>query len=155
MTDVTTNESRRVLWPAEYYSTPTPEAILPKGVSYGCGAASVVVLILVVAGGIFLSTGGLTDFMDFVLGMSFGELKYASAVTPAQKKALTTEVDALRENVRAKKVPVAKLQPFLQKLQNASTDGTVSSAEAKELESAAYALNASARQAGSRAPDKR
>jgi outer membrane murein-binding lipoprotein Lpp len=138
------------LWPAEYYSTPTPEAILPKGVSYGCGAASILVLIVVVAGGVFLSTGGLTDFMDFVLGMSFGELKYDPAVTAAQKKVLTSEVDALRENVRAKRVPVAKLQPFLQKLQDASSDGTVNAAEASQLAGAAHALNA-----GSRAPDKR
>ena len=145
MTDVTPQESRRVLWPAEYYSTPTPEAILPRGVSYGCGAASILVLVIVFAGGVFLTTGGLTDFMDFVLGMSFGELKYDPAVTPAQKKSLTTEVDALRENLRTKKVPVAKLQPFLQSLQKAGADGTVNAAEAKQLEGAAYALNTTAR----------
>jgi hypothetical protein len=143
MTDVAPQEPRRVPWPAEYYSTPSPVAILPRGISYGCGAASLVVLLIVFAGGAFLSTGGLVDFMDFVLGMSFGELKYEASVTPQQKKELTAEVDALRENLRTKKVPVAKLQPFLQKLQSASADGTVSAAEARQLRDAASTLNRS------------
>ena len=141
MTDVTPQESRRVLWPAAYYSTPTPQAILPRGVAYGCGGVSVFILILVFAGGAFLASGGMTDFMDFVLGMSFGELKYATDVSAQEKKELTFEVEALRENIRTKKVPVAKLQPFLQSLQRASADGTVSAAEAEQLEAAARALN--------------
>ena len=36
-------------WPADYYSGPSPRAVLPKGVTFGCGAASIVALLVALA----------------------------------------------------------------------------------------------------------
>lgn len=122
---------RRFVWPADHYAAPTPESVLPRGVTFGCGAASVVALLLVFAGGIFLSRGGLVDLMDLVFGMSMGEVRgmYTADVTPSQKKDLENSVESLRAGLREGKVSVAKLDPVLQSMRKSMADKKMQPAE--------------------------
>jgi hypothetical protein len=135
------------MWPADYYSAPTPTPVLPQWATFGCGAASVVVLILVVAGGAILSSGGLTKLIDFATGMSISEMKgqYAADVTPEQKKVVAAELDLVLKNLREEKLSVAKLQPFLDKLRDVSSDKKVTSQEAAALEALARKINSGAK----------
>jgi hypothetical protein len=126
---------KRLVWPADYYALPTPPAVLPRGVTFGCGAASVVILLLVFGGGIFLAKGGLVDLMDLIFGMSLGEMRgmYTADVTPAQKKALENSVEQLRAGLREGKVPVAKLDPVLQNMRKGMDDKKMQASEVDAL----------------------
>jgi heme exporter protein D len=138
---------RRTQWPADYYSSGAPKPVLPRWAPFGCGAASVVVLILVFAGGALLSSGGFTSFMDLAIGMSVSEMKgqYAADVTAEQKKALDDEVKQLSRNLRAEKVSIQALQPFLIQLRDVSSDKKVTSAEVTTLQAVARKINSAAK----------
>lgn len=139
MTLPQTDAIRRRQWPADYYSSATPPPVLPSWATFGCGAASIVILLLVFAGGAWLSRGGFTDFMDMAMGMSVAEMKgmYAADVRPEQRKSLDEAVEAMRESLRDGKVSVAALQPFMQEMQKSVRDKKVTAAEAKSLEDTA------------------
>jgi hypothetical protein len=133
--------SRR--WPADYYSEPTPPAVLPSAVTFGCGAVSVLILAIVVAGGVWLSSGGMAQFIDFALGMSMGEVRgmYTSDVTEEQKTSLEREVTALRTNLRENRVSVASVQPFLEAIRKTTGDSKVNRDEITKLQAAAQTAN--------------
>ena len=137
--------ARRFVWPAEYYSGPSPVAVLPRGVTFGCGAAALVVMILVFAGGAFMASGGLVQLMDLALGMSMGDLRgmYASNVTAAQKKELDAAIEQLRGGLRNGKVSVAQLQPVLETMRKGIADQKMTSAEVQALTAAARKASAS------------
>ena len=134
----------RRLWPADYYAAPASPAVLPAWVSWGCGALSLLVLIVVFAGGAWMSSGGIVDFMDFALGMSVGEIRYADDVTPAAQKSLQSDIDAMRENLREKRISVAALRPFLDGLRRATADRKVTAEEASSLHATVRSINARA-----------
>lgn len=129
---------RRFRWPADYYSTATPTAVLPPWATFGCGAAAVVVLIIVFAGGLFLGGGGLSQFMDFALGMSLGEMRgmYTAEVTKAQQETLDREMEAMRTRLRDKTIAVKDIQPVLQTMQKAIKDEKMTPAEVEQLTAA-------------------
>ena len=139
--------TRRFLWPADYYSGPVRAPILPKWAPFGCGGLAVVVLIIVFAGGAFLSSGGFVDLMDFVIGMTASEMKgqYAADVPAAQRKLLDDEVVLLRKNLREEKVSVVHLQPFLERLSQSSSDRKITVQEVGLLQDIARTINAKAR----------
>lgn len=128
-----------MLRPADYYSGPSPVAVLPRGVTFGCGAASIAALILLAGAGAWMASGGIVDVMDLTFGMSMGEVRgmYTPDVTAEQKKALEEAVESLRENVRTRKVPVAGLNPVLQTMQKGIADKKMSPAEVEALTAAA------------------
>jgi hypothetical protein len=132
-----------VLRPADYYSGPSPAAVLPRGVTFGCGAASIAALLLLAGGGMWLSSGGLVDFMDLTFGMSMGEVRgaFTPDVTAAQKKELEESIEALRENLRNRKVPVGNLNPVLQTMQKGIRDKKMQPAEVEALTAAARKAN--------------
>ena len=134
---------RRWMWPAEYYSGPTPPAVLPRGVTFGCGAASAVALLLIFAGGVFMASGGMLQFMDLVLGMSMGEIRgmYTAEVTAAQKKDLEDSVEALRKSLREEKVSIANLDPVLQAIRKGTGDRKMHPAEVETISGAARKAN--------------
>jgi hypothetical protein len=146
MTVPQTETPRRFVWPSDYYSSATPPPVLGRGVSYGCGIASVVVLLIVFAGGALLSSGGFTTFIDFAIGMSLGEMKkqYTAEVTPEQRASFEKESLQLREHLRADRVNLPAVQPFLQGVSNASMDRKVTLAEVRQLEMIARKINAAA-----------
>ncbi|HYK05898.1 MAG TPA: hypothetical protein VE974_29415 [Thermoanaerobaculia bacterium] len=147
MTVPETNEKRGFVWPADYYSSATPAPAVPSALTYGCGAASLLVLLVIFAGGAFVSGSGLSSFMDMALGMSLGEMRgmYAAEVTPARKQSLEAEVEKMREGLRGGKVSIVALQPFMQNLQGAITDRKVTAQEAALLEESARKISASAK----------
>lgn len=114
-------------------------AVLPRGVTFGCGAAALAVLILVFAGGAFMASGGIVQLMDLTFGMSMGELRgmYQPDVTDMQKKELEGAIASLRENVRTEKVPVARLDPVLQTMRKGISDEKMTAAEVEALTAAA------------------
>ena len=135
--------NRRFLWPAEYYATPTSQPVLPRWVSFGCGAASLAVIVLVFVGGAWLSSGGFAQFLDLAFGMSLGEMRgmYATDVTDAQKKTLEQEIETMRTNVRQHKLPPKNLQTVLQTMQKAMGDNKLTVAEVTSITEAARKAN--------------
>ncbi len=105
--------------------------MLPRGVTFGCGAASIVALLLLAGAGAWMASGGIVDFMDLVFGMSMGEVRgmYTAEVTPAQKKELESAVEAMRENLRTGKIPVSSLDPVLQTMRKGIADKKMQPAE--------------------------
>jgi predicted double-glycine peptidase len=114
-------------------------AVLPRGVTFGCGAAALAALILVFAGGAFMASGGIVQLMDLTFGMSMGELRgmYQPDVTDAQKKELEGAIESLREGVRTERVPVSRLDPVLQTMRKGISDQKMTAAEVKALTAAA------------------
>ncbi len=147
MTVPETSEKRGFVLPADYYSSATPPPVLPRGVAYGCGAASAVALLIIFIGGALVSTGGLIQLIDLSLGSSLGQVRgmYAKDVTPAQKQSFESEVEKMREGMRTKKVSLANVQPFLQGLQSAVSDNKVTAQELQQLEATTRKINAGAK----------
>lgn len=125
--------------PADYYSGPSPVAVLPRGVTLGCGIAAVVALIVVFAGGAFMSSGGLVMMMDMGLGMSMGEVRgfYTPDVTAAQKQELEAVIESLRANLRDGKTSVTRLDPVLQTMRKTIADERMQPSEVEALAAAA------------------
>jgi len=142
-----TPSPRRFTLPADYYSSPTPAPRAPKGLVFGCGAASLVALLGVFAGGAFLSGGGMYTLMDFVISTTRGEMRgqYTADVTAAQKDALDEELDTLLENLRAKKIAITSLDPTLQAMRGASIDQKLTHDEVDAIVAAAKKANATAK----------
>ena len=132
---------RAFRFPCAYYSAPLSEVrpIFPKWVPAGCGIASAVIIVLLFAGGALVSGPALSQFMDFVLGLSLGEMRgmYTPEVTAQQKQHFDDEVKHLREGLRNNKVSVPNLQPFLKTMQTAIADGKVTPEEVDRLARAA------------------
>ncbi len=141
----TIGEPRRFVWPADYYSGPTPVAVLPRGVTFGCAAASIVALILVFAGGAFMASGGLVKLMDLTFGMSMADVRgmYAADVTSAQKTELEDAIEQLRAGLRSGKVSVAQLQPVLETMRQGIGDKKLTPAEVRSIAAAARKATAS------------
>jgi hypothetical protein len=139
--------TQRFVWPADYYSTPVRAPVLPKWAPFGCGGVAVLVLILVFAGGAFLSSGGFIDLMDFVIGMTASEMKgqYDDDVPEARQKSLDDEVVLLRKNLREEKVSMVHLQPFLERVRDASADRKITTEETELLVDVARRINARAK----------
>jgi hypothetical protein len=146
--------ARRFVWPAEYYASATPRPFLPQWAAFGCGGASVLVLIVVFVGGLSLSRGGFADFMDLVIGLSVSEMKgmYAPEVTAETKKSLDAEIETMRENIRNERVAIPTLQPFLDTLRNATSDNKVTPEETSQLEEAARRVNGAAKPPAEKRP---
>jgi len=141
---VVENPSKRTFqWPADYYSSATPKPVLPQWAPFGCGAAAVVVLILVFAGGAMLSSDSFMDFMDFAIGMSVSEMKgqFAKDVSAAQKKTLDDEIEQMRKHLRDQKISIQTMQPFLQRLRDVTSDSKVTAEEAASLQAVARKIN--------------
>ncbi|HLE55893.1 MAG TPA: hypothetical protein VJB15_02330 [Rhodothermia bacterium] len=139
----TSSDSRRFVWPAEYYSGPDRAPVLPRGVTFGCGIAAVVVLALVFIGGAYLASGGFVQLMDLVFGQTLGEIRgmYTPDVTAAQKADLEQSIESLRQNMRAGKVSIQNLDPLLQAMRKSVSDKKVQPAEVETMTAAARKAN--------------
>ena len=129
--------TRGFRWPADYYSAPLSEVrpIFPRWVPFGCGLAAAAFFLLLIGAGALLSGERVRGLFDLMIGMTLGQMKpmYQPDVTDAQKAAFETEVEKMREGLRAEKVPVANVQPFFQALQKAVGDEKVTADELAEL----------------------
>ena len=131
--------------PADYYSSGAPERVLPQWAPYGCGGAALLVLILVFAGGAFLSRGGLFQLMDFVFGTTMGEIRgmYAKDVTKEQKDELEKEIAAMRKELRAKSIRVERVSPLLETIRKVTADEKITRAEMDMILAAVKKVNKS------------
>jgi len=147
MTVTETPTPRRFLWPADYYAAPTVYPVVPPGAAYGCGGASLLVLLLIFVGGALVTSAGFAEFMDFTIGMSVGELRaqYAPDVSAARKESLDAEIDRMRAALREEKISIPTLQPFLNELRVVIADKKVTAAEAARLEETVRKINAAAK----------
>ena len=86
-------------------------------------------------GGIFASRGGVGRVMDILLGMMQREMTgfYSADVPPASRQALESELDSLRANIRAERVPLANLDPVMSTLRAATEDRKITNAEVEDL----------------------
>lgn len=129
-------------FPADYYSSPVADVrpLFPKWVPFGCGTASAVFLVLLFIGGAFFTGSRLGEVIDLMLGTTLGELRtmYAPDVTAAQKATFEAEVAKMREGIRAQKVPVQDVQPFLKAMQGVVRDRKVTGQELSDLTKAAH-----------------
>lgn len=126
---------RRRHWPADYYSSATPDPVLPRGVSYGCGALSVVVLLVVFVGGALLTDEALAKFVDFSIGPALAEMRgmYTGEVTKAQADTMEREIAKMREQLRNRGIAIADAQRFIQTLEKVTNDEKVTPDEVEQL----------------------
>lgn len=125
------SETRRFVLPADYYSTATPDRVLPRWATFGCGAAAFAFLLVIFLGSILISTDSLSGFFDLMIGTSVAELKgqYAADIPPTIRDSFDKEITRMRENLRGGRVSVTALQPFLQTMQQISSDRRVTAPE--------------------------
>jgi hypothetical protein len=123
--------------PSDYYSAPLSEVrpVFPRWVPYGCGSAAAVFVVLLFVGGAILSGPALGQFLDFIMGVTLGELRpmIAREIPAAQKEAFEAEVNRMREGMRTGKISVQGVQPFLQQMQKAVSDEKVTLQELEAL----------------------
>ena len=139
------NPPRTFRIPADYYAASPDEVrpLFPRWVTFGCGAAAAVFLLLGFAGGAVIAHNGLGPLMDPLLGSMQGELDgmYAKDVTPIERKALDGELTALRANVRTGKVSMTDLNPLLQLMRDDVSDEKLTRQEASTLAAKIHAVN--------------
>ena len=133
--------------PADYYSSAAPQRVLPEWAPYGCGGVSLLILIIVVAGGSWLSRGGFAEFMDLAIGMTMGEMRgmYQKDVTAAQKQTIEREIEAMREHLRNETISAQRIQPVLNEIAKVTKDEKVDKQEADALIAATRKINATAK----------
>jgi hypothetical protein len=133
--------------PADYYSLPTPDPAFPTWLSLGCGALSLVVLLVIFAAGVWLSSGGLGQLIDMTLGMTLGELRgmYEPTVAAKDKDELEAEVRTLRENLRNERLAPASVDPLLRAMRGAMGDSKVTTLETDQMTATAAKINTSAK----------
>lgn len=141
--------------PADYYAAPLSEVrpIFPRWVAFGCGAASLVAVLVLFAGGA-VAGGGKGGALFATLFSAMGdEIRgmFAKDVTAAQKAAFDAEMKTLRKNLADGKVSINHLQPLLQAIRDASADSSVTMGEAERLTRAARDVNERVAQSRGRA----
>jgi hypothetical protein len=143
----TNGESTRFSRPADYYSSPTAEPVVPAWARYGCGAAAAVILLLLFGVGAFLTSGGMSSAIDLTLGLTASEISgmYGSEVTPSARAGLDAELDSLREGLRAGRISVASIQPLLEEMRSSMADEHIDAKETARLTSTAARIARSAK----------
>lgn len=133
--------------PADYYSSPPGPRALPRWVPLGCGSLSLLILVIVFAGGSYFARGGFTEVLDLMFGMTMGEMRgmYQKDVVDAQKKTLEAEMKTMRGHLRAERVNVRTLQPMLKAMEKATGDSKLTAKEVDELVAAMRKVNTTAR----------
>lgn len=136
----TVETKQRTGLPADYYSTPPSESKrLPKWATYGCGGAALLFVLLLFGGALLLTGPRVAGAIDFVIGMTLGEMRgmYAAEVTQPEKDRLESDIEAMREGLRAGRVPTPEVQPFLKTVQEAIADKSVTRSEVQQISQAA------------------
>ncbi len=131
--------------PADYYGASPYEVrpIFPRWVPVGCGIAAAALLLVAFAVGAIVAHTGVGNLMDLLLGSMQNEIQpmYAREMSPAQRASLDSEFGRLRANVRDEKLSIARLDPVISAVREASADHTISAAEAVKMTGAMKALN--------------
>ena len=138
--------------PADYYAAPPGEAppLFPRWVPFGCGAASLLAIVVLFIGGALAGGGKGGGIFATLFGTMQSEIHgmFTKDVTPAQKAAFDAEMNALRGNLGAGKVSIDRLQPLLRAIRDASVDNKVTPEETERLTRAAHEVNSGASRSG-------
>jgi len=133
--------------PADYYAAPLSELrpLFARWVPFGCGTASLVVMVVLFAAGAWAGSGRGGSIFATLFGTMQDEIHdmFTKDVMAAQKAAFDSEMNALRANLGNGKVSIDRLQPLLRSIRDASIDSKVTPAEAAQLTKAAHDVNAS------------
>jgi hypothetical protein len=121
--------------PADYYSSPERVPVLPRGVPYGCGSASILFLLLIFSAGAFVSEGRGGALMEMMFAKLQSEIdgQFTKDVPTEQRAAFDTEFNRLRARVKTQKADFTRLQPLLRKITETTSDNKVTPDEAKQL----------------------
>jgi hypothetical protein len=123
--------------PADYYSTPVGDArpLFPRWVPFGCGTASIMVLLLVFALGAAVSAGALGGVLDLMFGTMQAEMDkmFTADVKPPQKAAFDAEMKTMRAAIRENRLSLDRLQPVLRSMRDASSDQHITPEETAQL----------------------
>ena len=128
---------RQFVLPAEYYDAPESGArpLFPKWVPYGCGAISILFLIVLVGGGTLVSSGGAGSLFSKLFGKMHDEMagQFTKDVTPQQKAAFDSEFRTFNANLDKGTMPITKVDEVAQKLRDTAGDGKVTSSEVDQI----------------------
>ncbi len=124
--------------PAEYYASPERNPVLPRAVPYGCGAAALVFLIALFVFGVLVDR-----FMPWLFGFMQSEIdgQFTKDVPAAQKAEFDAQFTELRARMKSRRVNLKRLQPFLEKMRNASIDERITPDETRTLIEALREVN--------------
>jgi hypothetical protein len=132
--------------PADYYSSPVEEVrpIFPRWVPFGCGTASIVLIILLVSLAAAMSSGAFGGMFEMVFASMQGEVEKMMTpdVKPSQKAAFAAEMKAMRESIRANRLKMDRLQPLMRTMRDVVSDERVTPPEVDRLTREMHALNA-------------
>jgi len=131
--------------PADYYATPIGDAkpLFPRWVPFGCGIASIVLIVVVFTGGYFAIHGGMGRLLDWMFGSMQSEVQkmFTKEVSAAQKASFESEMKTMRDSVRQNRLPMDRLQPLLKTMRDVTEDEHVTPAEADQLTKEMHAVN--------------
>jgi hypothetical protein len=131
--------------PAEYYASPERNPVLPRAVPYGCGITALVFLATLFVFGWLVSGERGGRAMAALFGMMQSEIdgQFTKDVPAADRKEFDAQFDRLRERIAKRQAKLARLQPFLEKLRNASMDEKITPEETKALIEGLHQVNQS------------
>jgi hypothetical protein len=133
--------------PADYYAAPLSDVrpIFPRWVPFGCGAASLLVMLVLFGAGAVAGSGKGGSIFAWMFATMQDEIRgtFTKEVSPAQKAAFDAEMKTLRGNLDKGTVSIDRLQPLLHAIRDASIDSKVTPEEAAQLTKAAHDVNAS------------
>ena len=131
--------------PADYYAAPPSEVrpIFPRWVPFGCGAASLLAIVVLFLAGAVAGSGKGGSIFAWMFATMQDEIHgiFTKEVTPVQKAAFDAEMKALRSNLDQGRVSIDRLQPLLRAIRDASIDSKVTPEEAAQLTKAAHDVN--------------
>ena len=124
--------------PAEYYASPERSPVLPRAVPFGCGAAALLFLI------VLFVAGAMADrFMPWLFGYMQKEAdgQFTKDVPAADRAEFDRQFSELQARLKSGRTKLTRLQPFLEKLRDASMDEHITPEETKKLNEALRELN--------------
>ena len=134
--------------PADYYAAPLSDVrpIFQRWVPYGCGATSLLVIVVLFVAGSFAGSGKAGSLFAALFGTMQDEIHgmFTKDVSAVEKTTLDGEMKALRHNLEKGHISIDRLQPLLHAIRDASIDSKITPDDVKTLTNAAHELNVAA-----------
>jgi hypothetical protein len=129
--------------PAEYYAVPERTRMFPRAVPFGCGSAAAVFLIVLFIAGALVSgdRGGRLMSKLFAVMQSEIDGQFTKDVPAADKAEFDAQFNELRHRLETGRAKFKTLQPFLEKMRDASMDEKITPEETKRLIAALHEVN--------------
>ena len=129
--------------PADYYASPERNRVFPRVVPFGCGSAAAVFLIVLFAAGALVSgdRGGRLVARFFAMMQSEIDGQFTKDVPAAQRAEFDAQFNELRHRLETGRAKLTTLQPFLEKLRDASLDEKITPEETKKLIDGLHEVN--------------